>query len=496
MMQSILSLINETLTTSKAPASESTPKSGTRGDFESMLTREDESSARTSATRIKARSNSIEEHGDDVSADDESDDEDATTCVNVDDYAAWALNHTIAAPPPAMTTQHPSISMVAVKMGSYENAGRDLLKAGASKDSPAPQPLPHSLTAGETIPAAALAPKTQELAAPTKEEIAAMADDARDTIAPSTLAPNSSAITREFPIPTAAARTQELPAANAQTSALIEKMARSKNATDIPPPSGIPMVSGAPPANSNASNHVSAPQNHAPVIDLHSRMANSTNGANGNTASNSSNNGSSSSSNNGGNGNAKSDTSASDDDAMPLSTTVGSFANGAPADAAFRPTVLVNAFDLRMPTTPTRVLSTMDIQSASIEARQAAADRAVNSLTLSRAADGELDIPELGRVRVEAQTRNGEVDVRITADREETRELVSGHTHEIVIDAKSAAIPIVDLRVKHDPRAEPQTDFGSSQDSSNRRDSRRESDETTEKQAIAARGTSRARFVL
>jgi hypothetical protein len=466
MMQSILSLINETLTTSKAPASENVPKSGTRGEFESILTREDdEQLARTSATRIKARSNSIEEHGDDVSNDDESDDEDATTCVNVDDYAAWALNHTIAAPPPAMTSQPPSVSMVAVKM---------------NKESPAPKPLPHSLTAGETIPAAALAPKTQELAAPTKEEIAAMADgdDTRDTIAP-----NSSAITREFPIPTAAARTQEMPQANAeQTNAFIEKMARSKSATDIPPPSAIPMVSGAPPANSNASNHVSAPQNHAPVFDIQSRMSNASN----NNAS----------SNDNGNTSAKNGAS-SDDDSLPPSTTIGSFADGAPADAALRPTVLLNAFDFRMPSTPTRTLSTMDIQAAvRTEARQQAADRAVNQLTLSRAADGELDIPELGRVRVEATSRNGEVDVRITAAREETQELVSGHTHEIVIDAKAAAIPIVDLRVKLDPRAEPH-DFSSSNHSSN--DSRRENsrdDDSSKKQAPIARLNSRARFVL
>lgn len=481
MMQSILSLINETLTTSKAPSSESAPKSGTRVEFESILTREDDQQlARTSATRIKARSNSIEEHGDDVSNDDESDDEDATTCVNVDDYAAWALTHTIAAPPPTMTPKNPSVSMVAVKMNNND-----------SKNSPAPQPLPHSLTAGETIPAAALAPKTQELAAQTARDIEAATEDSdtKDTLIPATLGPNSSAITREFPTPTAAARTQELPQANAaQTNSFIEKMARSKNATDIPPPSGIPMISGAPPANANASNHVSAPQNHAPVIDINSRAA--SNNANNNSANDNS-------ANNSWGNNTKSDSKSTDDDALPVSTQIGSFADGAPADAALRPTVLLNAFDFRMPSTPTRTLSTMDIQAAvSTEARQQAADRAVNQLTLSRAADGELDIPELGRVRVEATSRNGEVDVRITAAREETQELVQGHTHEIVIDAKAAAIPIVDLRVKLDPRAEPQ-DFSSSNNSKN--DSRRENsrdDNSSEKQAPIARINSRARFVL
>ncbi|MEO7109542.1 MAG: hypothetical protein ABI183_03800 [Polyangiaceae bacterium] len=468
MMQSILSLIHETLTTSSSSASSNAheaPKSGTRGEFESILTSEDHASMRcASATRIKARSNSIEEHGDHVSADDESDDEEATTCVNVDDFAAWALTNTINAPPPAMAAKNPSISMVAVKM--------------PKASSPAPQPLPALNKAGETIPAAALAPKTQEFMAPMTQEIAAVKDDE----------PSSRAITREFPTPTAANKTQEIPATQ-QMSAFIEKMARSRNATDIPPPSAIPMVSGAPPANSSAP-RVSAPQNHAPVIDIHARMSNI---GNSNSSNNSNNN--NASSNNGNNNNAKTST-TSDDDALPLSTTVGSFANDAPPDAALRPTILLNAFDPRnMPSMPTRALATMDIQ-ASIEARQQAVDRAVNQLTLSRSADGEMDIPELGRIRVEATSHDGEVDVRITAAREETQQLVSGHTHEIVIDARSAAIPIVDLRVKLDPRAEPMDLSSSNRGSQDERRGNSKDDNSSKKQAPIARIHSRARFVL
>jgi hypothetical protein len=447
MMQSILSLINETLTTSSAPKSENTPKSGTRGEFESILTHQDHESARcTSATRIKARANSIEENGDSVSADDESDDEDATTCVNVDDYAAWGLTHTIAAPPPSM--KNPSVSMVAVKM---------------PKPSPAPQPLPAMHSAGETIPAAALAPKTQEFMAPMTQEMPSVKDDE----------PSSKAITREFPTPTAATRTQEMPAAQ-QTSSYIEKLARSANATDIPPPSAIPMVSGAPPANAVASNRaVAIPPNHAPVIQMTPRSANNNNKPN----------------------------TKSNDGKLASVSSISQSSSATFTDAALRPTVLAMPIDTRIPiaTTPTRMLATMDIQAeaqAQTEARQQAVDNAVNQLTLSRTADGELDVPELGRVRVEAQSRNGEVDVRITAAREETQALVSNHTHEIVIDAKAAAIPIVDLRVKLDPRAEP-TDFSSFNHSSNngqRGNSR--NDNSSEKQAPNARGNSRARFVL
>src|SRR5665213_808966 len=108
MMQSILSLIHETLTSDNTSSAE-TPKSGKRGEFESILTREDPQSMRcSSATRIKARSTG----GDDMSMnDDESDEDDATTCVNVDDFAAWAITHTIAAPAPSIMAKNPSISM-------------------------------------------------------------------------------------------------------------------------------------------------------------------------------------------------------------------------------------------------------------------------------------------------------------------------------------------------------------------------------------------------
>ena len=303
------------------------------------------------------------------------------------------------------------------------------------------------------------------------QEMAAVKDDE----------PSSKAITREFPTPTAASRTQELPAAQ-QASSYIEKMARSQNATDIPPPSGIPMVSGAPPALSSASNAPSArtqmPANHAPVIDLHSRVANN-------------------------NSNNTKPSTKSNDGKMASVSSITQSVSSLFTDAALRPTVLVTAVDPRTPimTTPTRMLATMDIQAqaqaqAQTEARQQAADRAVNQLTLSRAADGVIDTPELGRVRVEAQTRNGEVDVRITAAREETQALVAGHTHEIVIDARSAAIPIVDLRVKLDPRAEPM-EFSSQGNASNgNHGGNSKDDNTSEKQAPSARVNSRARFVL
>ena len=147
--------------------------------------------------------------------------------------------------------------------------------------------------------------------------------------------------------------------------------------------------------------------------------------------------------------------------------------------------------------TPTSVIATLDMRDAT-DARQAAADRAVNQLTLSRAADGELDIPELGRVHVNAQMKNGEVDVRITADRQETQELVSRATRtEIVIDAKSVSDS--DRRPPREIRSARRAanDFSSShQHSSKRRDPRRREFRRflrKNKQILHARINSRAR---
>jgi hypothetical protein len=448
MMQSILSLIHETLSSPKEAAdsaSAAAPKSGTRGEFETILTREDPQSMRCeSATRIKARSTSIDDNGNDASVSDESDDEDATTCVNVDDFAAWAITHTIAAPPLAIAAKNPSISMVAVKLPNANAA---------------PMPLPALDRDGETIPAAALAPKTQEFAAPKTQEMDA-------TTAQEMAAPESRAITRELAIPTAAPKTQEMPAQ--QSAAFIEKMARSKNATDIPPPSAIPMVSGAPPATAASSKAQPAlPTNHAPVIDIQSRS----------------------------NGNNNSSAKNVNPKLAPLAARFVTSA-AVMTNAAILPIAATTASDPRsaMATMPTRMIATLDLRQAS-DARQEAADRAVNQMTLSRAADGELDIPELGRIRVDAQTRAGEVDVRITADRPETQALVASHAHDIVLDARNASIPLADLQINRSGN-NAQSNFTSSHDAPKNRDNTSRDDESSEKQAPPARGATRARFVL
>jgi len=471
MMQSILSLINETLTTKPTAVPESASKlktTTTRGEFETHLTREEPGSMRcASATRIKARAPSSEENGVD------DDDEDATTCVNVDDFAAWALPMTIAAPPPAMNA---AMSMTAAKMSA------------------APQPLPAMDRASETIPAAALAPQTQEFASPfamtRSQEMVAQLGVAKTQEMES---PLSSAITREFGSPvtkkTAATVAQmnseaqqtsvaQQNAATQQDAAFAEKMARSANATEIPPPADLPMV------NSTAPAPTLADEAHD---RLKSTMAAATSWAPTSTRPS------------GIRGplpikftraaklvdlkNANSSTSSA-----PISAAVA-----AAAGATLRPTtfMLEGDSDVASPMVP-------DLRPTA-EARQEAATNAVNQMTLRRAADGELDIPELGRVRINAQSNAGEVNVRISADRPETQALVAGHTDAMILDAKTAAITISEIRVIGDSKSETHASFSSSQDAPRGRQQNSKNsngDESTSNEGVSSLSSNRARFVL
>ncbi len=136
---------------------------------------------------------------------------------------------------------------------------------------------------------------------------------------------------------------------------------------------------------------------------------------------------------------------------------------------------------------------------AATEARQQAVMFAVNQMTLRRVvADGELDIPELGKVRVDAQTKNGEVEVKITAEREDTRTLVNAHAQAIALDARTAAIPIANVHVEGaDKNAGAQTSFSGS--NSGPKDEQRHHDienKTREITPDAKRGATKARFVL
>jgi hypothetical protein len=66
---------------------------------------------------------------------------------------------------------------------------------------------------------------------------------------------------------------------------------------------------------------------------------------------------------------------------------------------------------------------------------------AANQLVMRRAAHGELDHPELGRVDVSAHLRDGQLDVRIVAQRTETATILASHARAIAADIHTADAP-------------------------------------------------------
>jgi hypothetical protein len=66
---------------------------------------------------------------------------------------------------------------------------------------------------------------------------------------------------------------------------------------------------------------------------------------------------------------------------------------------------------------------------------------AANQLVMRRAAHGEMDHPELGRVDVSAHLRDGQLDVRIVAQRAETATILAPHARAIAADIHTADAP-------------------------------------------------------
>jgi hypothetical protein len=75
----------------------------------------------------------------------------------------------------------------------------------------------------------------------------------------------------------------------------------------------------------------------------------------------------------------------------------------------------------------------------------------MNQAVLRQVAHGEVDHPELGRVQVVAQSRDGQVDVRLTVQRPETATILAPHADAIAADARHANIPVKQVTVdRHD----------------------------------------------
>ncbi len=86
---------------------------------------------------------------------------------------------------------------------------------------------------------------------------------------------------------------------------------------------------------------------------------------------------------------------------------------------------------------------------AAAEARAqaiAAMVSASNQAVIQRAASGNLDVPELGRVAVRAASLGGRVDVDVTSDRAETRAALHASAGAMAADLRQAEVPLRHLR--------------------------------------------------
>lgn len=66
-------------------------------------------------------------------------------------------------------------------------------------------------------------------------------------------------------------------------------------------------------------------------------------------------------------------------------------------------------------------------------------------MTLRRRAVGEVDLPHLGRIRVDAQLDRGVVDVSVVAQRSTTAALLGAQSAEIARELREHAVPLRSL---------------------------------------------------
>lgn len=522
MMLSIMSLIRETLgtedTAKESPNAAQTPtthgaaavKVESENDFRAILS-EVPTSAQPcmSAHRIKtATSHAANEDGD----------EHETTCMSPDDFLAWAFNaqsatQTLPAPTPIATGS--STTLHAVKGGNaalhaIENAttedirgfdGREIFASRENDGSIQPQ----ASILEPLLPNHAQAPASDQ---PASGDFA-------------TASPNAAGAAH---------------GSSDGDRVSFTKLARSKNATEVPPPSVLPTVEAddiAPPttrtdlrATVMAPPHGQLPREAHPTTQMAAmsepptapgpriedilapaRMIAQTNAA---AAPQREHVAGAHASNDLHELPTRPEMRAKSIDPRPVSAKTEPSLEAQPAPAATAtpaarvvPVMLppLTSHDTvampRVDMSANASANANDARDAS-DARQRAAVHAVNQLTLKKSAGGEIEIPELGKVRVEAEAKAGRVDVSIQADRSETRALMSAHTREITADARAAAIPVNAVRVAGaNGSGNATTNFSSSsQDAPRRENDRAERDEPAQKNANAPLANKRARFVL
>ncbi len=121
---------------------------------------------------------------------------------------------------------------------------------------------------------------------------------------------------------------------------------------------------------------------------------------------------------------------------------------------------------------------------------------AQNQLVMRQVATGELVHPELGRVQVSAHMRDGEVDVRVVAQRSETASFLTPRIDAMVADARSANVPVsrVDIESHAGTSQQPPTSSGNGGGHGARNPKNSHDDDGTS--YVEAPATKRVRIVL
>lgn len=82
--------------------------------------------------------------------------------------------------------------------------------------------------------------------------------------------------------------------------------------------------------------------------------------------------------------------------------------------------------------------------------RQNAAVAAVNQMTLRRGAEVEVDLPELGKIHIDAKMRGGEVDVRVIAHQIATQQILHNAGQDMQDSLRNAHVPLGEMLIGGD----------------------------------------------
>jgi hypothetical protein len=166
---------------------------------------------------------------------------------------------------------------------------------------------------------------------------------------------------------------------------------------------------------------------------------------------------------------------------------VAGLAGGVPARAAASPAVVASrpAAPSAQPTGETD------------GKRQAAVAAAVNLVTLKRSAHAEVDVPELGRVSISADSKHADrpgIDVSVVAHRPEAADVLRANEAELSRELQRSAVPLGKLTVGSEPTASGTSD-GSPRERESGRGRSAEAPEEPAEQVSGPRGQ-RVRIVL